>query len=92
MLAKNARRKETMSNRPKYELIDFPLRLAIWEKEDKNGHPYFYSKLTKAQKKQDGQGWENTEFLSGQDWVRAAALLQQANHRYRIRTETPSER
>ena len=62
---------------PILKLESFPLRLAVWENEGKEGRKWHSAKLTKAYKNSEGK-WLETSSLGDRDWLPAAALLQGA--------------
>ncbi len=68
------------SKKPNTVLKAWPLRLSIWESitydDNQNERRWYSCKLEKSYKK-DGQ-YHTTSSLSGDDLVKAAALLQEA--------------
>ncbi len=68
--------------KPICKLTAFPVDLAIWKNENKDGDVWFSAKLSRRYK--DGDDWKNTSSLRPQDFPLAAALLQEAFCRFGI--------
>jgi hypothetical protein len=65
--------------RPAWTKNGFPLTVAVFEFPTENGPPNFSVKLTRSFKRDENSEWENTEYLGGNDCLRAAKLLEAAD-------------
>lgn len=57
----------------------FPVRVAVFEFPTENGPCNFSVKLTRSFRRDDESEWETSDYLSGQDVLRAAKLLEAAD-------------
>lgn len=77
------------SKQPILRLEDFPVKLAIWENKQ-DGFNSYSAKLQRSFKDRDGH-WQSTDYLQDGDWTKAAALLQEAWRRLRLKDSVPGK-
>ena len=65
--------------RPVWTKKGFPLTVAVFEFPTDNGSPNFSVKLTRTFRRDEHSEWENSEYLSGGDLLRAVKLLESAD-------------
>lgn len=65
--------------RPVWTKKGFPLTVAVFEFPNDNGSPNFSVKLTRTFRRDEQSDWENSEYLSGGDLLRAVKLLESAD-------------
>ena len=71
-------------NLPFLKLKSWPMKIAVWRRENENGKGYWYSAtIQRTFKDQNGQ-YQDTEYIRGDDFLKAAALLQEAHRRISI--------
>lgn len=67
--------------RPAWTKRSFPLTVAVFEFPSANGDapPTFSVRLTRSFRRDENSEWENSEYLTGGDLLRAAKLLEAAD-------------
>lgn len=73
------------SKKPVFEQVYFPVRVAVFAHEGDEGSVNYSTKVTKSFRRSEDADWENSEYLSPEDLLPAAQLLEQA-YRY-VQTE-----
>lgn len=79
-------------NKPVSELRDGSIKIAIFRNEGKEegDRPRYSGKLTRSYKDASGD-WQDTDYLSGTEFLRAARLLEKAyDSELDLRKGTPS--
>lgn len=67
------------NNLPFLKLQCWPIKFAVWRYKKENGKGYWFSgTLTKTYKDKNGE-YQDSDRLNGDDFLKAAALLQEAH-------------
>ena len=84
----NSRTKRDEKQRPAWSKKAFPLSIAVFEFEN-NGDvpPNFSVKLQRTFRRDEDSDWEQSEYLSGNDLLRAAKLFEDADEFVQSRIE-----
>lgn len=76
----NSRTKGEEKHRPAWTKRAFPLSIAVFEFENVGDvPPNFTVKIQRTFRRDEDSDYENTEYLSGNDLLRAAKLLEEAD-------------
>jgi hypothetical protein len=65
--------------RPIWTRRGFPVQVAVFEFANENGPPNFSVKLTRSYRRDEKSNWETSDYLGGNDLLRAARLLEAAD-------------
>lgn len=76
---KNGDSESGKKQRPTWTKSAFPLTVAVFEFPTENGPPNFSVKLTRTFRRDENSAWENSEYLGGNDLLRASRLLEAAD-------------
>lgn len=58
----------------------FPVKVAVWKNDGKEGRPFFSANASKCFKNKQTGKWEDTPYLTEDDMLVAAELLKAAWH------------
>lgn len=69
-------------NLPCLKLVCWPIKLAVWKHKDENraGRFWYSGSLSKTYKDKNGE-YQDTDRLNGEDFIKAASLLEEAHRR-----------
>lgn len=69
---------QATKQRPVFKKRYFPVQMAVFEHRNGDNRTNFSVVVTRSFRREEGAEWENTEYLSAQDLLPAAKLLEEA--------------
>ena len=81
-----------MSNQPVCTLLDGRIKVVVWQ-NNSNGDkkkPFYSATVIKSYQNEQGE-WQETNSLTGNEMVRASALLDRAYNRYHQSVDLPKD-